>query len=169
MRSASAGRTPSSRSGSTARSRGVSTDTARALGGLLDHEFSDPRLLQQALTHRSYTNEHPDASDNDGLAFVGDAVLGLVVAEHLWAMAPRDSVGVLTPRRAEIVSGTSLARWAERIGLGAYLRLGRGEELSGGRAKESLLATALEAVLGVVYLEGGLPAARRVIARLGGW
>ena len=84
-------------------------------------------------------------------------------------MAPRDSVGVLTPRRAEIVSGAGLARWAERIGLGKHLRLGRGEAMSGGRAKESLLATALEAVLAVVYLEGGLPAARRVIARLGGW
>jgi ribonuclease-3 len=96
-------------------------------------------------------------------------VLGLIVAEHLWATAPRDSVGVLTPRRADIVSGASLARWAERIGLGARLQLGRGEEMSGGRTKESLLATAFEAVLGVVYLEGGLPAARRVIARLAGW
>jgi len=84
-------------------------------------------------------------------------------------MAPRDSVGVLTPRRAEIVSGASLARWAEGIRLGKHLRLGKGEEMSGGRAKESLLATALEAVLAVVYLEGGLPAARRVIARLCGW
>src|SRR4029077_17550631 len=63
----------------------VSTDTARALGEFLDHDFADSRLLQQALTHRSYTNEHPDATDNDGLAFVGDAVLGLIVAEHLWA------------------------------------------------------------------------------------
>ena len=84
-------------------------------------------------------------------------------------MAPRDSVGVLTPRRAEIVSGASLARWAERIGLGTHLRLGKGEQMSGGRTKESLLATALEAVLGVIYLDGGLPAARRVIARLAGW
>jgi ribonuclease-3 len=67
------------------------------------------------------------------------------------------------------VSGASLARWAERIALGARLRLGKGEEMSGGRTKESLLATAFEAVLGVVYLEGGLPAARRVIARLAGW
>ena len=107
--------------------------------------------------------------DNEGLAFVGDAVLGLIVAEHLWAVAPQDSVGLLTPRRAEIVSGQSLARWAERVGLGAHLRLGKGEQMTGGRAKESLLATALEAMIGVVYLEGGLPAARGVIARLAGW
>ena len=96
-------------------------------------------------------------------------MLGLVVAEHLWRLAPQDSVGLLTPRRAEIVSGQSLAHWAERIGLGAHLRIGRGEEMTGGRAKESLLATAFEAVLGVVYLEGGLPAARRAIARLAAW
>ena len=100
---------------------------------------------------------------------MGDAVLGLVVGEHLWRMAPQDSVGLLTPRRAEIVSGQSLARWAERIGLGAHLRIGKGEQMTGGRAKESVLATALEAVLGVVYLEGGLPAARHVIARLAAW
>jgi ribonuclease-3 len=100
---------------------------------------------------------------------VGDAVLGLVVAEHLWRATPVDSVGLLTPRRADIVSGASLARWAEQIRLGAHLRMGKGEQMTGGRGKESLLATALEAVLGVVYLEGGLPAARHVITRLAGW
>ena len=108
-------------------------------------------------------------TDNEGLAFVGDAVLGLVVAEHLWTMAPQDSVGLLTPRRSDIVSGVSLARWAERIGLGAHLRISKGEHMTGGRAKESVLATAFEAVLAVVYLEGGLPAARHVIARLAAW
>ncbi len=91
------------------------------------------------------------------------------MAEHLRRTAPEADVGILTPRRAEIVSGANLARWAERLGLGAHLRLGRGEHITGGRAKESLLATALEAVLGVVYLEGGLPAARRAIAQLAVW
>ncbi len=121
------------------------------------------------MTHRSYTNEHPDAPDNEALAFLGDAVLGLVVAERLWRMAPGDSVGLLTPRRAEIVSGANLARWAERLELGVHLRLGQGEHITGGRAKESLLATALEALVAVVYLEGGLPAASHVIARLAMW
>jgi ribonuclease-3 len=145
------------------------TDPAHALGARLGHEFKDPCLLAQALTHRSYANEHPDAADNEALAFLGDAVLGLVVAEHVWSMAPGGSVGILTPRRAEIVSGANLARWAERLELGAHLRLGKGEHVTGGRTKESLLATALEALMAVVYLEGGLPAAGHAVARLAMW
>jgi ribonuclease III len=121
------------------------------------------------VTHPSYANEHVGTPDNEALALLGDAVLALVVAEHLWRTRPDASVGVLTTARAEIVSGVNLARWAHRLGLGAHLRLGRGEEITGGRAKESLLATALEAVVGVVYLEGGLPAARRAIASLAVW
>jgi ribonuclease III len=145
------------------------TDPAQSLGAHLAHEFKDPRLLSQALTHRSYTNEHPEAPANETLAFLGDAVLGLVVAERVWRMEPGAGVGTLTPQRAEVVSGANLARWAERLELGAHLRLGKGEHVTGGRTKESLLATALEAVLAVVYLEGGLPAARDAIARLARW
>lgn len=146
-----------------------STDPQRALGAQLDHDFQDPDLLLQALTHRSYANEHPAEPDNQALAFLGDAVLALVVAEHLWRTSPQHAVGILTPRRAEVVSGAGLARWADRLGLGAHLRLGKGEQQMGGQAKESVLATALEALLGVVYLEGGLSAARRAIARLAMW
>lgn len=145
------------------------SDASAALGSLLAHRFADEALLTRALTHRSYTNEHPFEQDNESLAFLGDAVLGLVVAEHLWAHAPGATVGVLTPARAELVSGARLARWADRIGLGAHLRLGRGEQLQGGHAKESVLATALEAVLAVVYLEGGMPAARGAVAALAVW
>jgi len=144
-------------------------DPRRALGARLGHDFQDERLLLRALTHPSHANEHPSEPDNETLAFLGDAVLGLVVAEHLWATVPDASVGVLTPRRAAIVSGKSVARWAERLELGVHLRLGRGEQRTGGQAKESVLATALEALLAVVYLEGGLPAARRAIARLATW
>ena len=121
------------------------------------------------MTHRSYANEHPSEPDNETLAFLGDAVLGLVVAEHLWTTAPGEPVGVLTPRRVAVVSGAGLARWAERLGGGAHLRLGRGEQRMGGQAKDSVLATALEALLAVVYLEGGLPAARRAVALLAMW
>jgi ribonuclease-3 len=145
------------------------TDLAEILGAHLAHRFQDPGLLARALTHRSYTNEHPDARDNETLAFLGDAVLGLVVAEQVWRAGPDEGVGTLTPRRAEMVSGANLARWAERLGLGAHLRLGKGEHVMGGRSKESLLATALEAVLAVVYLEDGLPGAREAIARLATW
>jgi ribonuclease-3 len=96
-------------------------------------------------------------------------VLGLVVAERLWRTSPGSPVGVLSPGRAEIVSGPSLARWAERLELGRHLRLGRGEEQTGGQAKESVLATALEAVLGVVYVEAGLDGTRRVVGLLALW
>ena len=94
-------------------------------------------LLLEALTHRSWVNEHPGARDNEALAFVGDAVLGLVVAEHLASVEPAAAVGVLTPRRADLVSGASLARWAERLALGECLRLGRGEARDG-RARQGV-------------------------------
>lgn len=140
-----------------------------ALEARLGHVFADRDLLLEALTHRSWVNEHPGARDNEALAFVGDAVLGLVVAEHVAAAEPDAPVGVLTPHRAELVSGANLARWAERLVLGECLRLGRGEAQTGGHARESVLATALEAVLGAVYREAGLPGAARVIATLALW
>ena len=107
--------------------------------------------------------EHQEA-----LAFLGDAALALVVAEQLLDADATAPVGVLTPRRAAIVSGANLARWATALGLGTLVRLGRGEDLTGGRARESILATTLEAVLGVIYLEAGLPAVRVAVARLVG-
>jgi ribonuclease-3 len=144
-------------------------DAGGALGPRLGHVFRDPARLREALTHRSFSNENPGARDNERLALLGDAVLALLVAEHLLAIAPDDPVGVLTPRRAALVSGENLARWAAALDLGAHLRLGRGEEQMGGRAKESVLATALEAVVGVIYEEGGLDACRRAVALLAVW
>ncbi|HEU4439226.1 MAG TPA: ribonuclease III domain-containing protein [Methylomirabilota bacterium] len=144
-------------------------DPREALGRRLGHGFRDSDLLREALTHRSFANEHPGAADNERLALLGDAVLALVVAEHLLAAGPAEPVGVLTPRRAALVSGENLARWARAVDLGAHLRLGRGEEQMGGRDKESVLATALEAVLGVIYREGGLEACRRAVAALAVW
>lgn len=144
-------------------------DPLEHLGSRLGHTFRDPALLLQALTHSSYANEHPGERDNGALAFIGDAVLALVVGEHLWRVFPDDPEGLLTPRRAELVSGAHLAGWAQAVELGRLLRLGRGEAQMGGREKESLLATALEAVLAVVYLEGGLDAARRTVSLLALW
>jgi ribonuclease III len=123
----------------------------------------------RALTHASYANEHAGEGDNGPLALIGDAVLGLVVGEHLLATDPAAPVGVLTPRRAELVSGANLARWAADLGLGPLVRLGRGEEQTGGRSRESILATALEALLGAMYLEAGVPAVRGAVSRLAGW
>ena len=144
-------------------------DPAGVLGARLGHAFGDPGRLREALTHRSFTNENPGSPDNERLALLGDAVLALLVAERLLAAAPDEPVGVLTPRRAALVSGENLARWAAALDLGAHLRLGRGEEQMGGRAKESVLATALEAVVGVIYQEAGLEACRRAVARLAVW
>ena len=96
-------------------------------------------------------------------------MLSLIVAEHLWETGRDEPVGVLTPRRASVVAGENLARWAEGLELGPLLRLGRGEELTGGRAKRSVLATALEAILGAIYLEGGLTTARTVVRALAVW
>jgi ribonuclease III len=138
------------------------------LGRRIGHRFVDADLVVRALTHASYANEHVPSRDQEPLAFLGDAVLGLVVAERLIAEDPAAPVGVLTPRRAEIVSGATLARWAAELEIGALLRLGKGEDSTGGRSRESILATTLEAVLGVVYLEGGLAAVRAAVARLTG-
>jgi ribonuclease III len=147
----------------------VLTDRFDQLERRLPHRFREPALLERALTHPSYAHEHPPALDNEPLALLGDAALGLVVAEHLLAAHPEAPVGVLTPERAAIVSGVNLARWAAVLGLGEMLRLGRGEQQTGGQRRASVLATALEAVLGAVYLDDGLPAVRRVVARLAVW
>jgi ribonuclease-3 len=135
----------------------------------LGWSFRDRALLLRALTHASYANEHPPGRDNEGLAFLGDAVLALVVTERLWETVGDQPVGILTPKRAVLVAGETLAHRAGELGLGTFLRLGRGEELTGGREKESVLATAVEAILGVIYLEGGLSAVRGVVARLAMW
>ena len=103
------------------------------------------------------------------LAFVGDAALGLVVAEHLFGAEPGAAVGRLTPMRAEVVADEALARWAAALALGPLLRLGRGAEQEGGRRTPSILATTLEAVLGALYLDAGLPAVRAAVGRLARW
>jgi ribonuclease-3 len=147
----------------------VDPDRVADLERRLGCRFRDPALLQRAITHASYANEHPPSEHNEGLAFVGDAALGLVVAERLFGEDPAAPVGDLTPRRAALVSGAALARWASDLDLGSLVRLGRGEEQTGGRTRESILATTLEALLGVVYLESGFDAVRRAIARLAVW
>lgn len=144
-------------------------DLLEALERRLGHAFVDRSLLLRALTHASYAHEHPPEPDNESLAWLGDAALTLVVTEWLFAASEAEPVGVLTQRRAELVAGATLAQWAAELGLGPLLRLGRGEQLSGGDEKESVLATALEAVLGAVYLEEGLPAVRAVVGRLAVW
>ena len=138
---------------------------------LFDHRFRRPELLTWALTHRSLAYETspeslPDpTADNEQLEFVGDAVLGLVVAESLFRRFPASREGELTRLRASLVSRRHLGEVAARIDLGSLLRLGRGEEQSGGRRKPALLANAIEAVIAALYLDGGLDAARAFIEK----
>jgi ribonuclease-3 len=122
--------------------------------------------LIRALTHSSFAHEHPPAAHNETLAFLGDAVLGLAVADLLVRRAPAAGPGPLTVRRAEIVSTAGLAAWARALDLGPCLRLGRGETQHGGRDKDSVLASAFEAMVGALYVAGGLAAALRLVERL---
>jgi ribonuclease-3 len=130
--------------------------------------FSDSQLLQQSLYHRSYLNEAPDREieSNERMEFLGDAVLGLIVSEKLYNDYPALSEGHLSQLRALLVRWDALAQAAQRIDLGSYLVLGRGEELSGGRNRPSNLAGAFEALIGAAFLDGGMTKARKLVLRL---
>ena len=136
----------------------------RAFAGRLGHAFGRPALLVQALTHGSIATPHRD--DNQRLEFLGDRVLGLVMAEALLAADPNASEGQVAPRYNALVRRETCADIARAIDLGAVLKLGRSEMKSGGRRKEALLADAMEAVIVAVYLDGGFDAARGVVLRL---
>jgi ribonuclease-3 len=129
----------------------------------IGHRFKKVELLELALTHRSFANESGDAENYERLEFLGDAVLGLVASEWLFQRYPQLPEGELSKLKAHVVSKSALAPYAEQIELGATLRLGVGEERSGGRTKASLLADSLEALFGAVYLDARLAAAREVI------
>ena len=143
-------------------------DTA-ALEEALAHHFERPALLEQALTHTSQAREQEavdlagPVADNEQLEFLGDAVLGFVTGEELFQRFPHFREGELSKLRAHLVSEKHLVRVAQHLQLGEYLRLGRGEEKSGGRNKTTLLVDALEALLAALYLDAGLATVRRVI------
>lgn len=138
------------------------TEPAARLAERLGLQFSDLSLLSQALVHSSYTNEQPSAGEpNERLEFLGDSVVSVIVSEQLWRRYPGEDEGSLTTRRAAIVSARGLARVAQRLELGSYLLLGQGANLSGERARRSVLAGVLEAVVGAVYLEFGFERTRQ--------
>lgn len=127
----------------------------------------DMRLLDRALTHRSYVNEHADAlEDNERLEFLGDAVLDFLVGSWLYQHYPEMSEGELTRLRSALVRTDQLAEFAQEIGLGGALRLGRGEDDNGGRERPALLCAGFEAVMGAIYLDGGLPSVQGFIEPL---
>jgi len=136
----------------------------------IGYRFANPALLSEALTHKSYSNEQATglAPHSERLEFLGDAVLDLAISSLAFAAFSDFAEGELTRVRAEVVSEASLARIARGLDLGPCLRLGRGEERSGGREKDSLLADACEALLGAVFCDGGYPAACAVVEELFG-
>jgi ribonuclease-3 len=133
----------------------------RRLAQALGHRFAREELLIQALTHRSV-----GASNNERLEFLGDALIGFIIAEALWERFPKADEGTLSRMRASLVKRESLARLARDLKLGDSLRLGAGELRTGGHARDSILADALEAVLGAVYLDAGFERTRTVVLEL---
>ncbi len=132
----------------------------------LGHRFRDPARLERALVHASHAHENPGLASNERLEFLGDAVLDLVIGHRLFRAHPEWSEGELTRARSALVRTESLAARARELGLGPFLRLSRSEARSGGSNKTSILAGALEAVLGAIYLDGGLPAVERLVDRV---
>ena len=143
------------------------------LEAVIGHKFKNLKLLERAVTHRSWayenlpgeTEENVREAENESMEFIGDSVLGLVIAEQLFLRNPKLTEGDLTLMKHNLVSGTALATLSESIGMGEFLRLG-GSEIKSGRRKQSLLTNAFEAVIGAVFLDSGYVAARVVITRL---
>ena len=133
----------------------------------LGYTFADRRLLEGALYHSSYANEHRDRgiTSNERLEFLGDSVLGMVVADHLYRSHPDMPEGELTRTRAALVCEDSLVEVAQELGLGEHLKLGKGEDAGGGRNRPSIQADAVEAIIAAVYLDGGIGSARKMIQR----
>ena len=133
----------------------------------IGYRFKNITLLQNALTHSSYANEywHNSLMSNERLEFLGDSILGMVVAEHLYRNFPDRPEGELTRMRADMVCEQALAKVADRLDLGTHLLLGHGEEQGGGRNRASILADAVESVIAASFIDGGMEAARRFIER----
>lgn len=135
---------------------------SQELEKVLNYTFKNKDILKEALTHRSY-NPHPHGINNERLEFLGDSVLGLVVAGQLYKLLSTKEEGVLSKIKANLVSRKNLYFWAKELGLGKYLFLGQGEIASGGRERASILSNAVEALLGAVYLDGGFEEVSKVI------
>ena len=140
---------------------------------VISYQFRDRDLLAQAMTHRSWAHEQVSPRSqraarnlhNEALEFLGDSVLGLIVADYLFRAYPQATEGELSRMKHRLVSAPSLAKASRELGLGEFVRFGRGEEKSGGRRKAALLADVFEAVMGAIFLDGGLPAATEFVER----
>lgn len=138
----------------------------RGCAEAIGHVFADVQLLRHALTHSSYAAENPNEPSNERLEFLGDAVLGFVIADEMFRRYPKFDEGVLTNLRKSVVNANTLAVAARRVGLGQFVRLGRGEASGGGAEKTSILANAFEAMIGAVFLDAGMATVHEVSLRL---
>ncbi len=142
---------------------GAAGDQRAGLARRLGWEVADQDLFAQALAHRSWCAEHPGKEPNERLEFLGDAVLGLIVTDYLYRSYPDHPEGELAKARAAVVNSVSLASAARQLRLGEALLLGKGEDASGGRLKPSILADAMEAVIGAIYLDSGYAVAEKIV------
>ncbi|MEJ2200349.1 MAG: ribonuclease III, partial [Desulfuromonadaceae bacterium] len=151
-----------------AEENGESRGRGERLLDRIGYQFVDNAIFREALTHKSYSNEQGGAAvpHNERLEFLGDAVLDMIISHKIFVAYPQLSEGELTRIRAEVVSEAGLAQVGRRLELGGCLRLGRGELLTGGREKESLIANGLEALIGAIYCDGGFEAAQQMVLRL---
>lgn len=145
----------------------MNTEKLQELEEKIGYHFQDMKLLKNALTHSSYANEHrmPKFKNNERLEFLGDAVLELVSSEFLFRSKKKMVEGEMTKMRASIVCEPTLAFCTREINLGSYLLLGKGEELTGGRQRDSVVSDAMEALIGAIYLDGGFASAKEFIER----
>ena len=137
----------------------MQTDIERILG----YRFKDPAVLKEALTHKSFAGEHRGIKHNERMEFLGDSILGAIVADYIYNECPHDEEGVLSKIKANLVSRRNLYLWGKQLNLGQFMALGRGELATGGRERDSIISNAVEAVIGAVYLDGGYAAARALI------
>ncbi len=130
---------------------------------IIGYRFKNKEILKEALTHKSFAGEHRGAKQNERLEFLGDSVLGAIVADYIYNQCPQEEEGVLSKIKANLVSRRNLHLWGKQMDLGRFMLLGHGELATGGRERDSIISNAVEAVIGAVYLDGGYPAAQAVI------
>lgn len=130
---------------------------------IIGYRFGNKEFLKEALTHKSYAGEHRSSKHNERLEFLGDSILGAIVADYVYNQCPHVEEGVLSKIKSNLVSRRNLYLWGKKLDLGKYMSLGHGELATGGRERDSIISNAVEAVIGAVYMDGGYPAAEAVI------
>lgn len=130
---------------------------------IIKYRFEDKNLLKEALTHKSFAGEHRSVKHNERLEFLGDSILGAIVADYIYNKCPHVEEGVLSKIKSNLVSRRNLCSWGKKLNLGKFILLGHGELVTGGRDRDSIISNAVEAVIGAVYLDGGYSAAEGII------